>query len=188
MKTGVRIFGLVRIILVIILFLGCSKGGQNSSSTNTTPQNFTLSSWSLNDKNSQSLIYDIPKNIILKLNFSTSVNRNSVPGIITLKDNAGNDVSINVAYANSDSNVFISRADGLARMQKIVSFLKNTAQTFHGAFPHWLNGTTGSVIPFSAKDDGADLVETSYLMQGLLTARQFFNGTDTSETGLRNNI
>ena len=83
---------------------------------------------------------------------------------------------------------FITRPEGLARMQTIVSFLKNTAQTFHGAFPHWLNGTTGVVIPFSTKDNGADLVETSYLMAGLLTARQYFNGTDAAETTLRNDI
>ena len=44
---------------------------------------------------------------------------------------------------------FITRAEGLARMQKIVNFLTNNAQKFHGAFPHWLNGTTGAVIPFS---------------------------------------
>ena len=73
-------------------------------------------------------------------------------------------------------------------MQTIVAFLKNTAQKFHGAFPHWLNGTTGAVIPFSTKDDGADLVETSYLMAGLLTARQYFNGADVNETSLRNDI
>jgi len=83
---------------------------------------------------------------------------------------------------------FISRADGLARMQKIVSFLKSKAQTFHGAFPHWLNGSTGAVVPFSAKDNGADLVETSYLMMGLLSARQYFNGVDVNETTLRNDI
>lgn len=83
---------------------------------------------------------------------------------------------------------FITRAQGLARMQTIVSFLKNTAQKFHGAFPHWMNGTTGVVIPFSTKDDGADLVETSYLMAGLLTARQYFNGADPAETALRGDI
>lgn len=83
---------------------------------------------------------------------------------------------------------FITRAQGLARMQTIVAFLKNTAQKFHGAFPHWLNGTTGVVIPFSTKDDGADLVETSYLMAGLLTARQYFNGADAAETNLRSDI
>lgn len=83
---------------------------------------------------------------------------------------------------------FITRAEGLARMQKIVSFLKNTAQTFHGAFPHWLNGSNGKVVPFSPKDDGADLVETSYLMAGLITAREYFNAVDVNESGLRNDI
>jgi len=83
---------------------------------------------------------------------------------------------------------FITRADGLLRMQKIVGFLKNNAQTFHGAFPHWMNGVTGAVVPFSTQDDGADLVETSYLMQGLLTARQYFNASSTDETNLRADI
>jgi hypothetical protein len=83
---------------------------------------------------------------------------------------------------------FVTRADGLARIQKIVAFLKNTAQTFHGAFPHWMNGVTGVVVPFSTQDDGADLVETAYMMEGLLTARQYFNGTSADETQLRADI
>jgi len=83
---------------------------------------------------------------------------------------------------------FITRAQGLERIQKIVGFLKNNAKTFHGAFPHWLNGATGAAVPFSTKDDGADLVETSYLIQGLLSARQYFNGNDTAETALRSDI
>lgn len=83
---------------------------------------------------------------------------------------------------------FITRAEGLARMQKIVNFLQTKAVKYHGAFPHWLNGTTGATVPFSTKDNGADLVETSYLIQGLLTARQFFNGTDAAETQLRSDI
>ena len=83
---------------------------------------------------------------------------------------------------------FITRSQGLTRMQTIVSFLTNTAQKFKGAFPHWLNGSNGTVIPFSANDNGADLVETSYLMMGLLTARQYFNSADASETTLRNDI
>jgi hypothetical protein len=83
---------------------------------------------------------------------------------------------------------FITRAQGLARMKTIVGFLKDQAQTFKGAYPHWLNGATGTVVPFSTMDIGADLVETSYLMQGLLTARQYFNGTDAAEATLRNDI
>ncbi len=83
---------------------------------------------------------------------------------------------------------FITRAEGLARLQTITGFLKNTAQKFHGAFPHWLNGSTGAVVPFSAKDNGADLVETSYLMQGLLCARQYFSGSTAAEISLRDDI
>ena len=83
---------------------------------------------------------------------------------------------------------FITRVEGLTRLQTMVSFLKNTAETFHGAYPHWLNGQTGKVIPFSANDNGADLVETSYLVQGLLTARQFFDGVNADETALRDDI
>lgn len=86
------------------------------------------------------------------------------------------------------SRGFISRPDGLTRIQKIVSFLKDKAQSFHGAFPHWINGSTGAVIPFSTQDDGADLVETAYLMQGLLTARQYFNAAGADETNLRTDI
>lgn len=83
---------------------------------------------------------------------------------------------------------FITRAQALNRMQTIVGFLKNNAQKFHGAFPHWMDGNTGAVQPFSAVDNGADLVETSFLLQGLLTARQYFNGTDAAETALRADI
>ncbi|GGM76264.1 hypothetical protein GCM10010967_04820 [Dyadobacter beijingensis] len=82
---------------------------------------------------------------------------------------------------------FITRAQGLERMQKVVGFLQK-AQTFHGAFPHWLNGATGVAVPFSEKDNGADLVETSFLVQGLLMARQYFNQNSAAETALRADI
>ncbi len=83
---------------------------------------------------------------------------------------------------------FVSRKQGLERISMIVSFLKNRTQKVHGAFSHWLNGATGDIIPFSEKDNGADIVETAYLMQGLLTAKEYFNGSDTSEAALRNGI
>lgn len=83
---------------------------------------------------------------------------------------------------------FISRQEGLSRLNTIVDFLQNKAQRYHGAFPHWLNGATGQTIAFSTKDNGADLVETSYLIQGLLTARQYFNQNTTTENNLRNRI
>ena len=83
---------------------------------------------------------------------------------------------------------FIIRSQGFQRMQTIVAFLKNTAQNFHGVYPHWLDGATGATIPFSTNDNGADLVETSFLMQGLITVRQYFNGADALETALRSDI
>jgi hypothetical protein len=109
---------------------------------------------------------------------------NSTPETVTSGGSGFGIMSIPVAVSRN----FITRAQGLTRMQTIVSFLKNTAQKFHGAFPHWLSGTTGVVIPFSPKDNGADLVETSYLIAGLLTARQYFARTDAAETTLRNDI
>ncbi|MFI5137203.1 MAG: glucoamylase family protein [Sphingobacteriales bacterium] len=93
-----------------------------------------------------------------------------------------------MALVTGVNRQFITRAQGLARMQLIVGFLKNNAQTFHGAFPHWMNGATGAVVPFGTQDDGADLVETSYLMEGLLTARQYFNAAGAAETQLRADI
>ena len=80
---------------------------------------------------------------------------------------------------------FITRAQALSRIDTIVNFLTNKAQRYHGAFPHWMDGTTGATIPFSSNDNGADLVETSYLMEGLLTARQYFNSSDPAEIALR---
>ena len=84
---------------------------------------------------------------------------------------------------------FITRAEGLARMNKIVSFLNlSTTDKFHGAFPHWMNGTTGKVIPFGTKDNGADLVETAFFMQGLLTVQSYFKNGNEAEQTLCQNI
>ncbi len=82
---------------------------------------------------------------------------------------------------------FITRQQGIDRMKKIVSYLE-TADRFHGAWAHWMNGNTGDVIPFSTKDNGGDLVETSFLVQGLLTFRQYLEPTDTVGNNLINRI
>jgi len=82
---------------------------------------------------------------------------------------------------------FISRAEGLERLETIITFLSN-ADRFHGAWPHWLNGSTGNVIPFSSSDNGGDLVETSYMAQGLISVRQYLNAADGYENALINNI
>jgi hypothetical protein len=110
--------------------------------------------------------------------------RNTSGDLVTSGGSGFGMMAIPVAISRN----FIARNEGLARAQKMIDFLKNKAQSFHGAFPHWLNGATGIIIPFSPNDDGADLVETSYLMMGLLTLRQYFNGTAAEEVNLRNDI
>ena len=112
-----------------------------------------------------------------------ALERNTSGDVVTM---GGSGFGI-MAMVAGVSRQFITRAQGLARMQTIVAFLLK-AQTFHGAFPHWMNGATGAVVPFSTQDDGADLVETAYLMEGLLTARQYFNANSTAETQLRTDI
>ncbi len=78
---------------------------------------------------------------------------------------------------------FISREQGYQRLEKIVGFLES-ADRFHGAWSHWMNGETGKVKPFSKKDDGGDLVETAFLMQGLLCTRQYFADGSAGEKAL----
>ncbi|GHN02739.1 hypothetical protein WSM22_42280 [Cytophagales bacterium WSM2-2] len=73
---------------------------------------------------------------------------------------------------------FILRPDGIARFNKIISFLEK-ADRFHGAWPHWINGKTGKTIPFSNNDNGADLVETAFMTEGLLSLRQYLTPSDT---------
>jgi len=80
---------------------------------------------------------------------------------------------------------FVVREAAAWRVRKMLTFLEEKAQRHHGAWPHWLDGATGKTVPFSKYDDGADLVETSFLIQGILTARQYFNRADPVETDIR---
>jgi hypothetical protein len=82
---------------------------------------------------------------------------------------------------------FITRQEGIERLSKIVTFLEG-ADRFHGVWPHWMDGNTGKVIPFSANDNGGDLVETSFLIQGLLTFKQYLNKSTVEEELLVNRI
>ena len=82
---------------------------------------------------------------------------------------------------------WIGRDTAARLLLKMVRFLAK-ADAYHGVFPHWLDGATGKTIPFSRKDDGADLVESSFLFQGLLCVRQYFNADNNIERELRNRI
>lgn len=78
---------------------------------------------------------------------------------------------------------FLPRAEVVSRLTIALNFLEK-ADRFHGAWPHWINGETGHVIPFGTKDNGGDLVETSFLCQGLLTVREYFKTGNALEQAL----
>ena len=78
---------------------------------------------------------------------------------------------------------FVSRSEAVTRLNTALTFLEN-ADRFHGAWPHWFNGETGKVKPFGRKDNGGDLVETSFMLQGLLCVRQYFQHGTAKEKEL----
>ncbi|MFK7920572.1 MAG: glucoamylase family protein [Bacteroidia bacterium] len=82
---------------------------------------------------------------------------------------------------------FVTRAEAVIRLRKMVDFLA-ASDRFHGAWPHWIDGRTGKVKAFSPKDDGGDIVETSFLAQGLLCVRQYFREGDDTEKKLAADI
>ena len=78
---------------------------------------------------------------------------------------------------------YIARTEGVARLQQILNFFEG-ADRFHGAWPHWINGGTGRVIPFSAQDNGGDIVETAFLVQGLICVKEYFKNGSVEEQAL----
>lgn len=82
---------------------------------------------------------------------------------------------------------WITREEAFLRYQQLVEYL-DKADRFHGAWPHWLDGPSGKVVPFSKKDNGGDLVETAFLIQGLLCVAEYFKNGSAAELELVNKI
>ncbi|MFN4254080.1 MAG: glucoamylase family protein [Saprospiraceae bacterium] len=116
-----------------------------------------------------------------------------VSGMARERNTSGNTVTTGgtgfglMAIVVAAERGWVSRTDAVNRLLQIVSFLQ-IADRFHGVFPHWMNGVDGNVVAFSQFDDGADLVETAFLMQGLLTVRAYFSGNNPTEAALRDVI
>lgn len=74
---------------------------------------------------------------------------------------------------------FVTRAAAAQRIIIMLNFLGTVVDRYHGAWAHHYNGASGATIPFAgAADNGGDLVETAFLVQGLLTVRQYFDDPD----------
>ena len=82
---------------------------------------------------------------------------------------------------------WVSRQEALTRFTRMLDCLEQ-APRYHGIYPHFIRGDTGATLPFGPLDDGGDLVETSFLFQGLLAVRAYFDSTDSAEQGLRERI
>ena len=173
------------LFLVHVLFLSCNPQKKLISRTNTIPAE-----------------YDSIYNNVMRSTFQYFWN-----GAEPTSGLARERFHVDGQYPQNDKNVvtsggggfgvmailvgiekgYITRLQGFERLKKIVTFLE-TADTFHGAWPHWWNGETGKVKPFSRKDDGGDLVETSFMLQGLLCVRQYFQNGSIQEKELAQRI
>ncbi len=184
---------------IIIIFPACKKTSCSQPNNSQNTENASVYKAPLSDKFPR-----IPDSVLLELIQSQTFRYfwefgHPVSGLARERSNHSFNTSYDVVTTGGSGfgvmaiivgvdRHFISRQQGLNRIAKIVSFLTDSAHRYHGAFPHWMNGSTGKTIPFSKQDDGADIVETSYMMQGLLCARQYFNGNDAGETQLRKSI
>ncbi|SPE56711.1 Fibronectin type III domain protein [Verrucomicrobia bacterium] len=111
----------------------------------------------------------------------------TIPGNENLVAVGASGFGIMALIAGADRH-FISREQCAERLAKITRFLRK-ADRFHGAWPHFLDGATGKSIPYFGKyDDGGDLVETAFLVQGLLVARQYFDRDTELEREIRRNV
>jgi hypothetical protein len=117
----------------------------------------------------------------------SGMTRENIPGDERIVATGASGFGI-MALVVGASRGFITRDEATDRLTKIVSFLE-TAQRYHGAWSHYMDGGTGKTMPvFGTFDNGGDLVETSFLMQGLLAARQYFHGPAEKEQALYRRI
>jgi exo beta-1,2-glucooligosaccharide sophorohydrolase (non-reducing end) len=113
--------------------------------------------------------------------------RENIPGDERMVATGASGFAI-MALVTGVNRGFVTRAQGVERLTKIVTFLEK-AQRYHGVWSHYMDGNTGKTMPvFGTFDNGGDLVETSFLMQGLLAARQYFRGTAPEESSLYRRI
>ena len=113
----------------------------------------------------------------------SGMTRENIPGDDRIVATGASGMGIAALIVGADRG-FITRAQGVERLTKIVNFLEH-AQRYHGAWSHYMDGGTGRTMAvFGMFDNGGDLVETSFLMEGLLAARQYFYGSSDAERDL----
>jgi hypothetical protein len=113
--------------------------------------------------------------------------RENIPGDDRIVATGASGMGIGALIVGVDRG-FVTRKEGVERLTKIVSFLEH-AERYHGVWSHYMDGSTGKTMAvFGMLDNGGDLVETSFLMEGLLAARQYFEGNRPEEESLYKRI
>ena len=170
-------------ILMLCFFISCSSGdGEPSESDNIRPTLSDDSLLTLAQERTFQYFWDgaEPNSGMARERFHVDGNypqndKNVVTG-------GGSGFGIMAIIVGMERG-FISRQQGVQRLGKIVDFLES-ADRFHGVWPHWMHGESGKVKPFGKKDNGGDLVETAFLVQGLLAARQYLRDGNEKEQKL----
>lgn len=164
------------LFIVFSLFMSCSSCNK-AEEENTTPTEPTLTDQQLLDlvqKDALKYFWDYAEtnSKLARERYHTDDPSNDAQIVTT----GGTGFGIMTILVGIERG-FVPRDQAIARLQTGLDFLEN-ADRFHGAWPHWMNGATGNVIPFGTVDNGGDLVETSFLCQALICLREYFkNGT-----------
>src|SRR6476659_6105285 len=180
-------------LLLALLFSSCQPFAQQESKTGVTV--FPGKAARIIKNISDSALIDLVEKQTFRYFWDFA---DPVSGMARERSNRGNDYGSEVAATGGTgfgimsilvavNREWVTRDSAVNHLLKLVKFLSKSDK-YHGVFPHWLNGATGKTIPFSSKDDGGDLVETSYLFQGLLCAREYFKQNSPKEKELRNRI
>lgn len=186
---------LILFLLFSIIFLGCKSNDNNQTTADESAQN--ISAYDRDFTNEDEFLDWLQKT---HFNYMWE-------GAEETSGLARERIHMDNVYPENDRNVittggsgfgiagiitavdrgFISRQEGVERLNKIVDYLAK-ADRFHGVWPHWIDGPTGKVKPFGEKDNGADLVESSFLMASLIAAREYFKDGNELEKQLAQNI
>lgn len=91
-----------------------------------------------------------------------------------------------MALLVGSERTWITRQQAVERTLKIVRFL-NKAERFKGMWSHWYN-PDGTAHAFGNQVKTGDVIESAFMMAGLLAASEYYNNSSAAETEIRNTI
>ena len=163
---------------ILVVFLNCSNDNKSSEDLNQVTTDEQLLNQAQKDALKYFWEYAEPNSKLARERYHTD-NPSFEANIVTTGGSGFGLMTIIVGIERG----FVPRAEAVSRLTTALNFLES-ADRFHGAWPHWMDGTNGNVIPFGTMDNGGDLVETAFLCQGLLTLREYFKNGSTEEQAL----